>query len=113
MPETFVQVYEFIPSGKELVEQKQYITPTAGKERVAITKESIPLGMKRIKDKDAKNYKRYIDNILENHLDNFNELRWMEDTDDFLEKLLKLMTHVKLKSSDEVFITPSHFTIPN
>jgi hypothetical protein len=100
MPEISIQVYEFIPKGIELVKQKQYIVPPAENERVAITKESPPLGMKRIKHQDAKKYERYIDDILENHLDNFTELCWMEDTDDFLKKLLKL-------------ITPSPFTLPN
>jgi hypothetical protein len=112
MPRVPVPVHEFIPKGEELVEQIQYNTHRA-ENKISPTKQQSPaLGMKRIEHKDAKKFDAYIDDVLDNYLDAFSELCWREDNDDFLERLLKLMTHVKLKDPDEVIIAPSHFPVP-
>lgn len=102
MPRIAVKVYEFTPRGTQLLEQIQYKTDPRTNKRVAIKKRSPALGMVQINHNDDKVYDKYITDIVENHLDAFGELCWMEDDNDFLQKLFKLMTRVKPKNDDEV-----------
>jgi hypothetical protein len=102
MPRIPVKVYEFVPRGNELLEQIQYVTDPRTNKRVAVKKQSPALGMVHINHNEEKTYDRYITEIVDNHLDAFGELCWMEDDNDFQQKLFKLMTRVKPKSDDEV-----------
>jgi hypothetical protein len=103
MPRIPVKVYEFIPKGNELLSQTQYVTDPRTNKRVARKKISPALGMVHINHNEEKIYDRYISEIVDRHLDDFGELCWMEDDNDFLQKLFKLMTRVKPKNDDEVF----------
>ncbi len=58
--------------------------------------------MVHINHNEEKKYDRYINDIVENHLDAFGELCWMEDDNDFQQKLFRLMTRIKPQSDDEV-----------
>lgn len=102
MPRIPVKVYEFMPNGNELLVQIQYVTDPVTRKRIPIKKQSPALGMVHINHNEEKVYDRYISEIVDNHLDAFGELCWMEDDNDFLPKLFKLMTRVKPKNDDEV-----------
>ncbi|PSN60514.1 hypothetical protein BS50DRAFT_506112 [Corynespora cassiicola Philippines] len=101
MPRIPVKVYEFIPRGNELLVQIQYGTDPVTHERISVQKESPALGMVHINPNEERAYDRYINDIVDGHLDAFGELCWMEDDNDFQQKLFKLMTRVKTKSEDE------------
>lgn len=102
MPRFPVKVYEFVPKGNALLVQIQYRTDPVTRERIAVEKQSPALGMVLINHSDEKRYEKYINEIVEHHLDAFGELCWMEDDNDFQQRLFKLMTRVKPKSDDEV-----------
>jgi hypothetical protein len=106
MPRLPVKVYEFVPNGNELLVQIQYVTDPHTKKRVARKKMSPALGMVHINHNEEKIYDKYITDIVDHHLDAFGELCWMEDDNDFLQKLFKLMTRVKPKNDDEVTTLP-------
>jgi hypothetical protein len=101
MPRIPVKVYEFVPRGDALLVQIQYKTDPTTHKRVAIQKQSPALGMVHINHNEEKKYDKYITDIVDNHLDAFGELCWMEDDNDFQQKLFRLMTRVKPKSDDE------------
>jgi len=101
MPRIPVKVYEFVPKGEELLRQIQYVTDPQTNRRIAVPKQSPPLGMVHINHNEEKTYDRYISDIVDHHLDALGELCWREDDNDFLQKLFKLMTRVKPKSDDE------------
>jgi hypothetical protein len=102
MPRIPVQVYEFIPKGDMLLVQLQYRTDPGSNKRVMYKKQSPPLGMVHINYNEEKKYEKYVSDIVDNHLDAFGELCWMEDDNDFQQKLFRLMTRVKPKNDDEV-----------
>jgi hypothetical protein len=101
MPRIPVKVYEFVPRGDALLVQIQYKTDSTTHKRVAIQKQSPALGMVRIDHNEEKKYDKYITDIVDSRLDTFGELCWMEDDNDFQQKLFRLMTRVKPKSDDE------------
>ncbi|KAF2033851.1 hypothetical protein EK21DRAFT_57779 [Setomelanomma holmii] len=101
MPRIPVKVYEFVPRGNELLVQIQYVTDPHTNKRIAVKKQSPALGMVHINHNEEKTYDKYITQIVDHHLDAFGELCWMEDDNDFQQKLFKLMTRVKPKNDDE------------
>jgi hypothetical protein len=101
MPRIPVKVYEFVPKGSALLVQIQYRTDPGTSKRVAYQKQSPPLGMVQINHNEEKKYDKYINDIVENHLDAFGELCWMEDDNDFQQKLHRLISRVKPKGDDE------------
>lgn len=102
MPRIPVKVYEFIPKDNELLVQIQYITNQVTHKREPVRKQSPALGMVIINHNEEKKYDKYISDIVDNHLDGFGELCWMEDDNDFQFKLFRLMTRVQMKTDDEV-----------
>lgn len=101
MPRIPVKVYEFVPKGDTLLMQLQYRTDPGSNKRVMYQKQSPPLGMVHINYNEEKKYEKYVSDIVENHLDAFGELCWMEDDNDFQQKLFRLMTRVQPKNDDE------------
>ncbi|PVI00548.1 hypothetical protein DM02DRAFT_708049 [Periconia macrospinosa] len=101
MPHLPVKVYEFSPLGKELLEQIQYRTDPRTQQRIAVVKQSPPLGMVHINYNEEKKYDNYVSDIVDHHIDSFAEICWAEDDNDFAPRLFKLMTRVKLKNEDE------------
>ena len=101
MPRIPVKVYEFVPKGDTLLKQIQYRTDPGSNKRVMYNKQSPPLGMVHINYNEEKKYEKYVSDIVDNHLDAFGELCWMEDDNDFQHKLFRLMTRVKPKNDDE------------
>ena len=101
MPRIPVKVYEFVPKGDTLLKQLQYRTDPGSNKRVMYQKQSPPLGMVHINYNEEKKYEKYVSDIVDNHLDAFGELCWMEDDNDFQQKLFRLMTRVKPKNDDE------------
>ena len=101
MPRIPVKVYEFVPKGDALLVQLQYRTDPGSNKRVMYHKQSPPLGMVHINYNEEKKYEKYVSDIVDNHLDAFGELCWMEDDNDFQQKLFRLMTRVKPKNDDE------------
>jgi hypothetical protein len=106
-----VKVYEFVPRGNALLLQIQYKTDPTTHNRVAIQKQSPALGMIHINHNEEKKYDKYIADIVENHLNAFGELCWMEDDNDFQQKLFRLMTRVKPKSDDEAKLLHETFRL--
>jgi hypothetical protein len=101
MPRIPVKVYEFVPKGDTLLKQLQYRTDPGSNKRVMYQKQSPRLGMVHINYNEEKKYEKYVSDIVDNHLDAFGELCWMEDDNDFQQKLFRLMTRVKPKNDDE------------
>jgi len=101
MPRISVKVYEFAPLDQELLISRQYITDPATHKRRLVERRSPPLGMVQINTNEEERYKQYIKDIVQDHIDAFGRLAWMEDDNDFQEKLFKLMSKVKCKSKDE------------
>lgn len=101
LPNIPVKVYEFAPKGNALLVQYQYHTDPVTHERTVVKKASPALGMVHINYNEEKKYDKYITDIVDHHIDAFGELCWMEDDNDFQQKLFKLMTRVKPKSDDE------------
>ncbi|OAG00542.1 uncharacterized protein CC84DRAFT_1168635 [Paraphaeosphaeria sporulosa] len=101
MPRMQVKVYEFQPRGEELLVQLQYQTNPQTQERYTIRKRSPALGMVHINHNEEKKYDKYLNDIVDNHLDAFGDICWAEDDNDFSPRLFKLMTRVKPKSEDE------------
>lgn len=104
MPRIPVKVYEFVPKGEELLEQIQYKTNVQTRQRYSVKMKSPALGMVHINHNEEKKYDKYITDIVDNHLDAFGDLCWAEDDNDFQQKLFALMTRVKPKSEDEVYL---------
>lgn len=102
MPRMPVKVYEFSPRGEELLVQLQYQTHPVTQERYTLRKRSPALGMVHINHNEEKKYDKYLNDIVDNHLDAFGDICWAEDDNDFSPRLFKLMTRVKPKSDDEV-----------
>lgn len=102
MPKISVKVYEFAPLDQELLISRQYVTNPVTHKRELVERRSPPLGMVQINQNEEDRYKNYIKDIVENHIDAFGRLAWMEDDNDFQEKLFKLMIKVKCKNKDEV-----------
>lgn len=102
MPRMQVKVYEFQPRGEELLVQLQYQTNPQTQERYQLKKRSPALGMVQINYNEEKKYDKYLNDIVDHHLDAFADICWAEDNNDFSPRLFKLMTRVKPKSDDEV-----------
>lgn len=103
MPRIAVKVYEFLANDNELLFQIQYKKdPNNGDKRMAVVKASPPLGMVHINVNEEKRFDKYISDIVDNHIDAFGALCWLEDDNDFQEKLFHLITRVKPKTDDEV-----------
>lgn len=101
MPRIPVKVYEFMPRGSALLVQLQYKTDKTTHKTITTEKQSPALGMVHISHGEEKKYDKYINDIVDNHIDAFGELCWMADDNDFQQKLFRLMTRVKPKSDDE------------
>lgn len=101
MPRIPVKVYEFAPRGEELLVQIQYQTDPVTQKRFVQKKRSPALGMVHINHNEEKKYDKYLNDIVDNHLDAFGDICWAEDDNDFSPRLFKLMTRVKPKSDDE------------
>jgi hypothetical protein len=101
MPRIPVKVYEFIPADNELLVQIQYKTDPVTNKRIPVRKQSPALGMVHINHNEEKKYDKYISDIVDNHILAFADLCWMEDDNDFQQKLLKLMIKLQPKNDDE------------
>ncbi|KAF2016039.1 hypothetical protein BU24DRAFT_347388 [Aaosphaeria arxii CBS 175.79] len=101
MPRIPVKVYEFLPKGNELLVLIQYRTDTTTNKRIKVKKRSPALGMVHINHNEEKRYGQYISNIVDNHIDAFGELCWMEDDNDFQQKLFRLMSRLQPRGEDE------------
>lgn len=109
MPRIPVKVYEFAPRGDELLVQIQYQTDPQTQQRYSLKKRSPALGMVHINHNEEKKYDKYVNEIVDNHMDAFADICWAEDDNDFAPRLLKLLTRVKPKAEDEVrFHFPIH-----
>jgi hypothetical protein len=101
LPRIPVKVYEFLPKTNELTQQIQYRTNPATQKRYAIPKASPPLGMVHINHNEEKKYDKYINDIVDHYLDTFTHLCWGEDTNDFQEKLFRLLIRIKPRNDEE------------
>jgi hypothetical protein len=111
MPSIPVKVYEFFPQKSELLLQIQYICGPSRHEVVPTKQRSPALGMMQISNDERIICDRYITDIVENHLDGFGELCWLEDNNDFLKNIFKLMTRVKPKKDDEASLLHEVFRL--
>jgi hypothetical protein len=103
MPRIPVKVHKFVPKGNKLP------VHTGTNKKVTATKHSLALGIKQPNYEDMEAYDNYVSNIVDNHLANFGKICWMDDDNNFLQEIFKLMIQVKFESRDEV--SPS--TLPS
>lgn len=101
MPRIPVKVYEFLPKGTALLEQIQYRVDPKTSQTIMVKKRSPALGLVHINHGEEKKYDKYISDIVENHIDAFGELCWMDADNDFQQKLFRMMTRVRPNSDDE------------
>lgn len=102
MPRIAVKVYEFAPRGRALLEQLQYMTDPNTNETIIVKKESPALGMVHINHGEEKKYDKYINDIVDHHIDAFGELCWKDADNDFQQKLFRLTSRVRANSEEEV-----------
>ncbi|KAF2844055.1 hypothetical protein T440DRAFT_484466 [Plenodomus tracheiphilus IPT5] len=102
MPAISVRASEFLPQGSGLVSQIQYIMSPETQQRVAVKKQSPPLGMQWLTFEDEKRCDEYITRIVDHHLDAFGELCWEEeDNGGFPQKLLQLMANLSPRMNNK------------
>ncbi|KAF2749945.1 hypothetical protein M011DRAFT_475265 [Sporormia fimetaria CBS 119925] len=101
MPRIKVQVYEFVPTDEELLLQIQYHTDKKTGARYPVTKRSPALGMVHINHNEEKRYDQYVDLIVNKYIDEFADLCWREDDNDFQQRFFTEMTKVKTSSGEE------------
>ncbi|ORX97545.1 hypothetical protein BCR34DRAFT_496762 [Clohesyomyces aquaticus] len=111
MPRIPVKVYEFLPKTRALLSTYQYITDPVTHKSKRVEKMSPALGMVHIHPNEEKKYDKYINEIVDHHLDAFADLCWQEDDNDFQQKLFKLMTKVKPRTDDEAKLLKEVFRL--
>lgn len=110
LPSITCEVYEFEPKTRELLRQFQYIKDEHSDRRVRVEKQSPPLAMLAIEQADRHKYDRYLTMIVDRHLEEFAELVYDYQNDDFSVRLLRLMVRFKPDNKEEVcpiFLLPS------
>ncbi|KAL1304756.1 hypothetical protein AAFC00_003693 [Neodothiora populina] len=80
-PPLLLVMHEFVPRQADVVAQLQWVQDENGK-RTSVTKLSPPLAIKTLnRHEEYKHYEKFLDRIIENHLDAF-EKTYCEDQDD-------------------------------
>jgi hypothetical protein len=103
LPPLELEVYEFEPRTMELLSKVEYFTRNNVQEFVETN--SPPLGMVHIEDEDRQKYDRYLNKLVDNHLDKFASRAFKFEKDDFQGRLLKLMVRLQPEQKDEVCLT--------
>jgi hypothetical protein len=107
LPPLELEVYEFEPRTMELLTKVEYITRNNVGEFVESN--SPPLGMVHIEDEDRQKYDRYLNKLVDNHLEKFADRAFKFEKDDFQGRLLKLMVRLRSDQKDEVCLMENQF----
>jgi hypothetical protein len=101
LPPLELEVYEFEPRTSELLTKVEYFM-SRNNVREFVQTNSPPLGMVQIEDLDRQKYDRYLNRIVDNHLEKFADRAFKFEKDDFQGRLLKLMVNLRPEQKDEV-----------
>jgi hypothetical protein len=101
LPPLELEVYEFEPRTMELLTKIEYFMSRSNV-REFVTTNSPPLGMVHIEDADRQKYDKYLNRLVDNHLDKFADRAFKFEKDDFQGRLLKLMVRLQPEQKDEV-----------
>lgn len=110
LPRMPVRVYEFAAKTPELLAQIQYTTDPATPRRTCMQRQSPPLGIMYMNNRDESMYDRYIDTIVTENLEAFGKMCWMEQEHQFPEWLFELMITVQVRGELEV-CSSSHWNL--
>jgi len=102
LPTITCEVYEFEPKTGELLRQFQYVKDPRSERRIRVEKASPPLAMLAIEQADRHKYDRYLSMIVDKYLEQFAELVYDYQSDDFSVRLLRLMVRFKPDNKEEV-----------
>jgi hypothetical protein len=105
LPWMTIRVNAFLEIRKEHVMGFQY-NRTPG-----VVKSSPSLAMMRIDYTEEMNYNAYINEIIDNYLEAFEEACFMEDENDFRRLLFRLTSHYAPRRRDEVSLLHAPLTI--
>ncbi|KAF2842791.1 hypothetical protein M501DRAFT_993562 [Patellaria atrata CBS 101060] len=100
LPPLTCETYEFHPSTGELLRQFQYKNNPDTGECTREIKKSPPLGMQQLNAHNLRQYETYIDTIADKYPDQFIELFYGEEDNDFSERLLKLISNLRFKLTE-------------
>jgi hypothetical protein len=100
MPCIYIDVYEFVPRGNDLLAQIQYIIDPKTRQKIGQIKQSPPLGMKQIKKEEIKCH-QYVSKIVNNHIDLFGQLCWKEEDNSFHRELFALIANASMEEKDD------------
>jgi hypothetical protein len=112
MPRLTFKVYQFKPNGSTLSNQIQHRENPDSTQWAARRNRSPPLGMKVIIREDMIKYVQYVDEIINNHLNDFGDLCWKEEKNNFQTRLFGLITKTKLTHGIEASVSNTHFRVP-
>ncbi|KAF1983133.1 hypothetical protein K402DRAFT_396850 [Aulographum hederae CBS 113979] len=102
LPTVDLEMYEFEPKTGELERQFQYVlNPKTGKNE-RICKTSPPLGMMMIENTDKRRYDKFLNDVVDRHMDHFIKRCYGYESDDFQLRLLQLLAGYKPQEKDEI-----------
>ena len=102
LPPIECEVYEFEPKTMELLHEYQWRMNLETGRKQRIEKACPPLAMAQIEHTDRQKYDRYLNTIVDNHLERFSEICFDGLQDDFQGRLLRLMIRLKPENKEEV-----------
>ncbi|KAF1815837.1 hypothetical protein P152DRAFT_390910 [Eremomyces bilateralis CBS 781.70] len=104
-------VVEFEPKTNELLRQFQYIIDPATGRQDRVEKASPPLGITKFDNEDTKIWEKYLNDLVEHHLDGFAEICFEDEPNDFQFRLLKLMCNLKPEDKNEKLLLREMFRL--
>jgi len=102
IPAIEFELYEFEPKTNELLRQMQYCLNNSTGERGWVERCSPPLAMVQIENEDHERYEKYLNKVVDKHLDKFVDRCYKFEKDDFQGRLFKLMTKLQPESKEQV-----------
>ena len=102
LPPIECEVYEFEPRTQELLHEYEWrFNPQTGRKH-RVDKACPPLAMVQIEHNDRQRYDRYLNKIVDNHLERFAEICFDKNSEEFQSRLLRLMVKLKPDNREEV-----------
>jgi hypothetical protein len=105
LPPIECEVYEFEPKTSELLSKIEYFPNTTNGPRQYVETHSPPIGMVHIEDADRTKYDKYLNMIVDKHLDKFADRLFKFEKDDFQSRMFKLMVSLHPEQKDEVCLS--------
>jgi len=111
LPAMDLELYEFEPKTNELLRQMFYALNQDTGKREWVQKNSPPLAMVCIENVDRQKYDRYLNKIVDHHLERFTDRCFKYEKDDFQGRLLKLMIRLEPEAKDEAALLREIFRL--